>query len=313
VVSQRFSKVVVVLNAGSGRRDRADALTEIERALRTAGMNYEVVKVARGGDVADAAARAAERAARSGGVLVAAGGDGTLNSVAQAALSADVAFGVVPLGTFNYFARDNGIPLDVAEAAAVLLSGVEQRVQVGLVNRRVFLVNASLGFYPQLLEDREAFKQQYGRTRWVALLAATWTLLSRTHPRLAVRIDAGGEERTVRVSTLFVGNNPLQLARLGIREAQAVEEGRLAAIRVRPTNAWGLLDLLLHGAVGRLGQAAGVEAFAFREMEVAPLRPRGSRRALKVAIDGESVRLRMPLLFCAAPNRLRLVRPASAA
>ena len=298
---------------GSGRGDRRAALGEIERALCGLGAEYEIVKTARGAEVADAAARAAQRAAGHGAVLAAAGGDGTLNCVAQAALSADVAFGVVPLGTFNYFARDNGIPLEVGEAAAVLATGVEQPVQVGLVNGRAFLVNASVGFYPRLLEDREAFKQQYGRRRWVALLAALWTLLARSHPKLVLRVDAGGEARTLRVSTLFVGNNPLQLARLGIREAQAVEAGRLAAIRVRPTGAWGLLDILLYGAVGRLGQADGVEAFAFREMEVAPLRASRRSREIKVAVDGESVRLRMPLVFRVAQKRLRLLRPARAA
>ncbi|HEX6321714.1 MAG TPA: diacylglycerol kinase family protein [Burkholderiales bacterium] len=308
-----MAAVFLVLNTGSGRRDRAKALQEIEGALQAAGRRYEVFKVARGRDVAAVAARAAGLAAGCGGILAAAGGDGTLNSVAHAALDADVPFGVVPLGTFNYFARENGIPLETAAAAAALSEGTEHPVQVGLVNGHVFLVNASLGFYPRLLEDREAFKQQYGRTRWVALLAALWTLLVRAHPKLVVRLTARGEMQVQRISTLFVGNNPLQLARLGIREAQAVEAGQLAAIRVRPTGAWGLLDILLYGAVGRLGQAAGVEAFAFHEMEVAPLRPRRRALFVKVAIDGESLRLKLPLLFRVAPRRLRLLRPGGTA
>ena len=255
------------------------------------------------------AARAAALAAGGGGILAGAGGDGTLNAVAQAAYDADVAFGAVPLGTFNYFARENGIPLEPARAAARLVEGVEQPVQVGLVNERIFLVNASLGFYPRLLEDREAFKQQYGRMRWVALLAALWTLLVRTHPKLVLRICAGGEERAVRASTLFVGNNPLQLARLGVQQAQAVEAGSLAAIRVKPTHWWQLLDILLYGAIGRLGQAEGVETFAFRELEVAARRPRRRAMFLKVATDGESVRLKLPLVFRVAPRPLRLVLP----
>jgi diacylglycerol kinase family enzyme len=263
--------------------------------------------------VGEAATRAAREAAEGGGVLVAAGGDGTLNRVAQAALEADVAFGVIPLGTFNYFARDNGIPLEPGAAAAALAAGTVQPVQVGLINDRVFLVNASLGLYPLLLEDREAFKQAYGRKRWVALLAALWTLAFRTQPKLAMRLATGGEMRTVRVSTLFVGNNPLQLARLGVRQAQAVEAGQLAAIRVRPASAWRLLDIFLHGAVGRLGAADGVEAFAFREMEVAPARPRRRPPLVKVATDGESARLRLPIVFRVAPRPLKLVRPPPAA
>lgn len=309
----RPSKIFVVINTGSGGHAGTPALGEIESALRAAGRSYELLEVTRGRDIPAAAGRAAGLAEGCGGIVAGAGGDGTLSSVAQAAFEADVPFGAVPLGTFNYFARENGIPLEPAAAAAALCEGTVQPVQVGLVNERLFLVNASLGFYPLLLEDREAFKQQYGRTRWVAMLAALWTLLVRTQPRLVLRIAAGSEVKTVRASTLFVGNNPLQLARLGIKEAQAVEAGHLAAIRVRPAGLWGLMDMLLYGAVGRLGQAQGVEAFAFREMEVRPLRSGRRPVFLKVGTDGERVRLKLPLVFRVAPRPLRLVRPPAAA
>lgn len=304
--------VYVVFNFGSGGGDRVEALGEIERTLRAAGRRYEVFRLLKGADARPAAARAARLCASHGGVLAAAGGDGTINAVAQAAYAADVDFGVVPLGTFNYFARVNGIPLDTAEAARVLAEGVVQPVQIGLVNERVFLVNASVGFYPQLLEDREAFKQRYGRRRWVALLAALSSLVTRPQPRLAVRIVSAGEERTARVSTLFVGNNPLQLERLGIREARSVEEGRLAAIRVRPTSLLGLLEILLHGAVGRLGEADGVESFSFGEMELTLLRHRRRVPAIQVSADGENLRLPLPIVFRVAPHPLRLLRPRSA-
>jgi hypothetical protein len=67
-----------------------------------------------------------------------------------------------------------------------------------------------LGLYPDLLEDREAFKQRYGRTRLVALLAGLVTAMQ-VHPRLSLRVQADGQApHTVRVSTLFVGNNRLQ-------------------------------------------------------------------------------------------------------
>jgi len=305
-------KIFVAYNARAGKHAKEDPLPAIEEALRASGREHEMVRIERGSDVARAAAEAAQRAAGCNGVLAAAGGDGTMNAVAHAAWQAGCAFGAIPLGTFNYFARSHGLPLEPGAAAAALAAGVERPIQVGLLNDRLFLVNASLGFYPQLLEDREAFKAQYGRTRWVAMLAALWTLFTRTQPKLVLRIAAGEEARAVRVSTLFVGNNPLQLARLGLPEAQAVEEGKLAAIRVRPATLWRLVDILLHGAVGRLGAAEGVEAFSFRELEVAALRPRRRPVNVKVAADGERLRLPLPLVFRVAPRPLRLVAPRPA-
>jgi predicted polyphosphate/ATP-dependent NAD kinase len=63
----------------------------------------------------------AQLAARDGAILVAAGGDGTLNTVAHAAVEHGCVFGVLPQGTFNYFGRTHGIPEDLADAERALL------------------------------------------------------------------------------------------------------------------------------------------------------------------------------------------------
>jgi len=94
-------------------------------------------------------------------------------------------------------------------------------VQVAAVKDRVFLVNASLGLYPDLLEDREAFKARFGRSRWVAFWAACTTLL-RAQRRLRVHIEMGNAVRDLQALTLFVGNNRLQLQQLGAEPQDTV-------------------------------------------------------------------------------------------
>lgn len=299
----------IVFNTASGRRDRQAVLRALEYELAAAGRTFEVLKVARGADLPAAAARAVELAARAGGAVVAAGGDGTVNGVAQAVLPAGVPFGVVPLGTFNYFARAHGIPLETAQAARLLAAGSMRPVQAGLVNGRAFLVNASLGFYPLLLEDREAFKRQYGRTRWVALASAVVSLMLRRQPRLLLKIERADERRIFSASTLFVGNNLLQLERVGIPQANAVAQGQLAAVCVESQSAAALLALALRGAAGRLGSAASVESFSFLEMEVTMPARGGRPAAVKVATDGESARMSAPLVFRVAPEPLHLLCP----
>ena len=165
----------VILNKSSGQTDAAQARDALATVFREEGCDAAFVPIPRGGLVA-ACDTAAREAVRAGGVLVAVGGDGTLNAVAQAALAHGCRMGAIPQGTFNYFGRGHGIPQDAQAAARALVRGAESPVQVGRVNGQVFLVNASLGLYPQLLEDRETFKQQLGRRRWVAFLAGLWTL-----------------------------------------------------------------------------------------------------------------------------------------
>ena len=148
-------------------------------------------------------------------------------------------------------------------------------MQVGLLNDRVFLVNASLGLYPKLLEEREAYKQQFGRRRLVAVWAGVVTLL-RAHRPLRLRLEHAGEVRVMRTATLVVGNNPLQLQQLGLPEVRAVQQGQLAAIAVRPVGPLAMVGLLLRGALGRLGDADNVVQFCVRPPDRTAVRPASS-------------------------------------
>jgi diacylglycerol kinase family enzyme len=296
----------VVLNAASGRGDAADTRALIGRLLAESGRRHRIA-VAEPADIAVSARRAAQQALAEGGVVVAAGGDGTISAVAQAAHDAGCPMGVVPQGTFNYFSRSHGIPTDAADATHALLRAQVQPVQVGLVNDRVFLVNASLGLYPELLEDREQFKARFGRHRLVALAAAVATLL-REHRQLRLAIELGGVVRDVRTTTLFVGNNRLQLEQVGIDHRQAPERGRIAAVMLKPVGTWAMLGLLLRGALGTLGDAERVDSFQFQRMTVTPWLPYGTRR-VKVAADGEVMWLRSPLEFRVSPRPLYLLKP----
>ena len=165
-----------IINAASGSSDGDAKRVVIEDALRAAGRQGDV-RFVRPDALAQEARAAAATALATRSAVVAVGGDGTINAVAQAAHAAGCPMGVVPQGTFNYFARTHGFSTEPAEAAQMLMHAVPVPVQVGTVNDRVFLVNASLGLYPVLLEDREAYKSRFGRSRWVAMGAACMTLL----------------------------------------------------------------------------------------------------------------------------------------
>ncbi|MBW8367617.1 MAG: hypothetical protein K0M70_07155 [Arenimonas sp.] len=293
----------VVINAASGHNDAQDTLARIAAILAEAGRRHEFLRVQTPSRIAEMAEEAVVRAVEQGGIVVAVGGDGTLSAVAQAVHGRGPAFAVLPQGTFNYFGRTHGISQDIEVSTRALLRARMAPVQVGRVNGRLFLVNASLGLYPQLVQDREAAKQQLGRSRLVALYSGLKSLL-REGRQLNLDIEQEGNHRRVRTPTLFVGNNSLQLDRIGIAEETAFTEGHLAAIVVRPTSGLAMLGLALRGALGRLGDAENVDSFAFRQMQVGI---RGGRRT-KVALDGEIVWMRAPLVFD-IPESLPLMLP----
>jgi diacylglycerol kinase family enzyme len=299
--------LLIVMNAGSGHNDTETTREAIEQVLRQSGRSYRIIVVEDPARMDQIARMAVEEARACGGAVVAAGGDGTLNTVAAAVHGSGCPFGVLPQGTFNYFGRTHGIPEDVTEASRALLTAHVRPVQVGLVNNRLFLVSASLGLYPQLLEDREAYKRQYGRSRLVAFWAGLMTLL-RQYRQLHITLEQQGRTSTMRTPTLFVANNRLQLEQIGIPLAGTVENGQLAAIAIRPVGTPAMLSLLLHGALGKLGDAENVISFGFRRLIVKPA-SRYRPHRVKVATDGEVAWMTSPLEFRVSPEPLYLLTP----
>jgi diacylglycerol kinase family enzyme len=300
----------IICNAGSGSSDAHEARQQIEAVLASARRRHDFILVDDPERLPEMARQAVDAAVSDDGAVVVAGGDGTINTVAQAVLPTGRPFGIVPQGTFNYSPRAHGIPLDTTAAAKALLTARLKPVQVGLVNERVFLVNASLGLYPELLEDREEFKRELGRKRAVAMWAGLRTLL-REHRPLLIEVEHDTGREVIQTPSIFVGNNPLQLEQVGLAEAADVQRRKLAAVIVKPVGRFTLVGLALRGMLGQLGEAESVRNFAFRSMTVRPLSGR-ARRGIKVAVDGEVFWSHPPLQFSVAQQPLLLMVPDEA-
>lgn len=304
----RDAALVFIVNAASGRNDADTKRALIDAALTRSGRRGEVLP-APPEQLPQIAADAAASAQARGTAVVAVGGDGTINAVAAAAHRTGCPMGVLPQGTFNYFARTHFIPTGHEESAEALMGFEPQPVQVGTVNGRVFLVNASLGLYPDLLEDREEFKQRFGRNRLIAVLSALGTLV-RPHRLMKLNVECNGVSRQLQTLTLFIGNNRLQLANAGLRDEQQVAAGRISAVMLRPVGKAAMAWLLVRGAFARLGGADDIETFDFERMVVASTARSGRR--VKIAIDGELGRIEMPVTFEVSATPLWLLAPAGA-
>lgn len=295
----------IVMNQRSGAGEKDVVREAVEAELRQAGRRYRFVPV-QPGEIVQACQQAARLAKAEGGVMVASGGDGTINAAAQAALAQDCALGLIAQGTFNLFARELGLPLEAAEATRFLLRAQPEPVQVCLVNEKVFLVNASVGLYPKLLADRERVKQKLGRRRWIAMAAAFKSLME-WRMQLVLDAEMDGELTKLRTATVFLCNNRLQLQRLGIQDyvVEQVGTGRMACLLAPDMPWWTKLRLLAAAAFGRLGDERELQSFPLRSLTVSA---RKARR-LKVATDGEVQWMEMPVRFTVSPQPLRVMLP----
>jgi diacylglycerol kinase family enzyme len=296
-MTQPLNVASVIVNESSGSHASETLRTDIEQAFERQGMTVQWLTLNRKA-LATSRDTAVEKLIQSAnGVVAVAGGDGTVNAVASACRKLKRPLGILPAGTFNYVARNLGLPVDMVEAAQVIAGGHAEPIVVGEINGRLFLNNAGFGLYSHMIEEREVAKRRYGRHRIVAFFSGL-KVLTEPHPLYHIHITTDGQQHTLKTTTLFFGVNALQLANYNVEAAKFVGNGQLAVLSLRLDSRWDIARAAVAVLHGKLEEAQNVEATPATTVRVTT-----RRRALKVAIDGEIVVLRPPL-------EVRLVRDA---
>lgn len=292
----------LIVNRGSGSGDGEQLVTLARELAAAEGRQLTPQRVAPRQLLATAR-RAIEQAKREGGIVVVAGGDGTIRSVAQLLVGSDVPLALIPSGTFNFFARNHAIPLQPEVALRVALAGHCRAVDLGEVNGQHFLINASYGLYSRLIRAREEHTRRWGRNQLVALWATLRALVSR-HPLHRIDLTLDDERRELVTPLVFVGINALQLRNVELAVARCVEQHRLALVVMRPVSTSDMVRLALRGLMRRLEQEQSLDTFCADRLVLRP-----QRSTVELVLDGEHVRLPAPLEFRVRRAALRLIVP----
>jgi diacylglycerol kinase family enzyme len=292
--------IEVILNRRSGTLDKHALAGRIQSFLAERGLMSRVHVTASGTDVPLLARQAASGDAD---IIVAGGGDGTIATVAEHIAGTDKVLGVLPLGTFNYFARNLGIPLEHDGALEVLARGASVSVDVGEVNGNLFLNNSNIGLYPAVLEQRESAYRRFGRSQWSAYLSVLRVLVQ-PPGLLNLTISADGHLLARRTPLLFIGTNAFQMDSFGIVGRDCLDSRQLTLYVTRPLGALGLLRLAVRALVRGLRGAREFEAMCAGEILVGMRRQR-----VRVAMDGEVRVIETPLRYRLRRGALRVVVP----
>ena len=272
----------------------------MEAALKSAGLDVEVELLSGG----DCAVRSRAIAERGDPLLIVGGGDGTIAAAASAVAGTETLLGILPLGTLNHFARDLGIPADLDEAAKVIATGKERRVDVGEMNERIFINNSAIGLYPLMVVDRDLQQKRLGRSKRLAVIVASLrTLVRFKHRRLTLTVN---DERTGRVDTplLFVGNNEYRIDLGAPGQRDSLVDGELCVYVMRKKTRRGLIAASIRALFGRSRPDDMV-----RLEKVERLRVASARSHLAVSLDGEVVRAEPPLDYRIRKKALRVIAP----
>jgi diacylglycerol kinase family enzyme len=258
---------LIVLNPGSGSADDVGELAREARSRLGAVRSIELASADLPGAVDEAVAE--------GRVVVAAGGDGTVNAVAQLVVGKGT-LGVLPAGTLNHFSRDLGVN-DTDAAFDALAAGRTRTIDVGkLSDRRFFLNNVGIGLYPEMVYRRDRAGQRAGK--WVAAAGAALRLLRDSQP-VTGTITVDHDPRTLFAWMVFVGNNRFGTAPGHVGQRERIDEGILD------------VGLFLAGPRGARRSSVAWRVLRSRPWETSTRVIRRGARRVEVRLDGEARRM----------------------
>jgi diacylglycerol kinase family enzyme len=301
-------RVFVLLNPHCGSIRRNGGIRRIMALVESSFSSYRItasIDVVRGGVIADRIRRAiaaGDGASCGFDAVVVGGGDGSVSAAASVLAGGDLPMGVLPLGTFNHFARDLRMPLDLEAAVAVIARRRVARIDVGEVNGVAFVNNSSLGIYPHLVTERKRARRR-GVSKWAALLLALIRVIWRM-PSPRLRIAAAEHAAQRRTPCVFVGNNLYDLDPFATAKRSRLDRGELCVYIVNREGRLALLRLACRAVAGKLEPARDLILIRTGQMMIAARRSR-----LRVALDGEARTMSTPLSYRIRPRALPVFVP----
>jgi diacylglycerol kinase (ATP) len=230
-------------------------------------------------------------------LVVAAGGDGTIATVADELLGSETALGILPLGSIMNIPRMLGLPRDVDAAAAMLGDGVVRTVDVGQARDRTFYETGSVGMHAAMFR----YAQEFDRGDYLAILRTIWVAIRYRPARLNVELD----RETVRTRALMVtvSNGPYTGVGMTVAPDARLDDAQFDVRVFRGFSKPELLRHLVSIAFGRRKYSPHVSTYRSARVRIESASP------LPCRADSHDMGT-TPIEFTVKPRALRVVVPA---
>lgn len=211
-------------------------------------------------------------------IIVACGGDGTINEIASCLVGHDILLGIIPLGSGNGLASNLQIPLKLDNAIEILINGKVKSIDVGKVNGKYFFSNMGIGFDAALIAHYNQLKQRQLKGYLKALIKTMGTYSSTGR----IKLDKDGKECNADPFLLFVSNSNRMGYGFTLTPKANISDGLLDMVLVKKMSK---LKLLLFGLL-----VASRKMHLLKEVNyklIDNLVVRGNGNSLQYQIDGE--------------------------
>lgn len=245
------SAVTVVYNPTAGWRRRRKLIDVVE-AMSQRGARVTLRETTAPGDAEAFAREAAEGG--SADIVVAAGGDGTVNEVANGLAGSDVPLGVIPTGTANVLAIEIGLPRSSDALGELLLTGAARRIGAGRVNKRFFLLWVGAGFDGRLVHAIDpVMKRRFGK------LAFVWAGIKQVFGPTGPMLRVSDGSVLVECGWAVIANAEHYAGTYSLAPSTRFDDVGLSTLCISARGRAGLVAALIGLALGRLEKMPGVQ------------------------------------------------------
>ncbi|MFV9503953.1 MAG: diacylglycerol/lipid kinase family protein [Oscillochloridaceae bacterium umkhey_bin13] len=290
-------RTMLVFNPHAGQAEALERELEASANVwRAQGWSVTVEPTLAPGD----GIRLARQAARTGfDLVVAAGGDGTINEVINGLAGTRTALAPLPLGTMNVWARELGLPLQPRAAAATLLEWQPRRIDLGRAGDRYFLLMAGIGFDAAITAGvRADEKRRFGALAYV--LRGLGQAVNFRGARASLIID--GRRTRGRILMVVVGNSQLYGGLVKITHRASIDDGLLDVAVFKGENGLSAVRRLIAILLRRYSADPEIEYYRARSIQVL------AKPQLPIQVDGDPIGS-TPMTFVAAPGALLAMLP----
>ena len=296
-------KAILISNPKTGRylSRRATSIQELVTYLQSLGVDVELSMTTGPGDAAEIAARAAQNGIAD---VIVAGGDGTINEAVQGLAGTSARLGIIPRGTANVLARELNLPLDGAQAAAVIARGHSRRIHFGVAideaknTRRYFLLMAGIGLDASVVRRvRPSLKKHFGKAAfWFSGLSH----LAKWNPK-SFLIEAEGQRYNATFAA--IGNAPSYGGDLAITPRARLDQPEFEVCIIDTFSRLRYLSFLSYAMRSGMPRNKGSVCF----LQTSSVKAIGDA---SVQVDGELIG-QLPMTFEIAKQSIEVIVPKS--
>lgn len=264
---------LLVINPKS-RNGHSEELTEAIDLLRNSGIEVEVCVTESPSHMASCIENYREKK----GVVIVAGGDGTISSALDSIYKSEQTLAILPMGTANDLARSLGISQDVVAAAQAIVNDKRERINLAKVNNSYFVNVAHVGLGVEVTRELTSeMKKYFG----VFAYLGAFTSVMKRNKSFKVQIEADGWKESVRAIHLAVGNGRYYGGGNVVDDDSTLLDGQLNLFCLKPIRWWRLLLLGVNFRNGNLQKAERVVCKKARKISIK------TSRAKHIQADGE--------------------------